>query len=353
MSDALSVSRVGPDFDPTQLQAWLEARIPGFCGPVEVHRFAVGQSNPTYLLETPTARYVLRRKPPGVLLPSAHAVDREYRVIAALGQHSSVPVPEALALCTDEAVIGTWFYVMSWVDGRTFLDPSLPQVPRSERPIYAEAAVDALARVHAVDWRAAGLEDFGRPAHYLERQITRWAKQYASDEAAGRVPVMERLIDWLGRNVPPGEDASIVHGDYRLDNLMFDRSCPSVRAILDWELATLGHPLADFAYYLMVYRLPTLAFPGLLGVNVDAVGLPGEADLVATYCRLTGREGIPALDYFMAFGMFRLAAIFHGIRGRILRGTAASVKSVEYARQVEAIAELGWGQAEHAMRGGR
>jgi aminoglycoside phosphotransferase (APT) family kinase protein len=157
---------------------------------------------------------------------------------------------------------------------------------------------------------------------------------------------MERLIDWLGRNVPPGEDASIVHGDYRLDNLMFDRSGPSVRAILDWELATLGHPLADFAYYLMVYRLPTLAFPGLLGVDVNAVGLPGEADLVATYCRLTGREGIPALDYFMAFGMFRLAAIFHGVRGRILRGTAASVKAVEYARQVETIAELGWGQAE-------
>jgi aminoglycoside phosphotransferase (APT) family kinase protein len=352
MTDAAAGTRAGPDFDTSRLEGWLEAHVAGFRGPVEVRRFSGGQSNPTYLLETPAARYVLRKKPPGTLLPSAHAVDREYRVIGALGREGSAPVPAALALCTDDSVIGTMFYVMSCVDGRVFWDPRLPEVPRAARRAYAEAAVDALARVHAVDWRAAGLEDFGKPAQYLERQISRWGKQYAADEAAGRVPAMEKLIDWLGANVPPGDDASVVHGDYRLDNVMFDPSGPRVRAILDWELATLGHPLADFTYYLMVYRLPTLAFPGLLGVDLEAEGLPGEAEVVETYCRRTGRDGIPALDYYMAFAMFRLAAIFHGIRGRVLRGTAASEKAREYARHVETLADLGWAQAERAMRAG-
>jgi aminoglycoside phosphotransferase (APT) family kinase protein len=340
---------VANEFDTSRLQRWMEDHVPDFRGPLAVRRFAAGQSNPTYLIESATTRYVLRRKPPGALLPSAHAVDREYRVIAALGAHSSAPVPKALALCNDEAVIGTSFYVMSHVDGRVFWDPRLPEIARSDRRDYIKAAVSGLAQIHSVDWRAAGLEDFGKPIQYLDRQIARWGKQYAADSAAGRVPAMERLIEWLGRNIPPGDEAALIHGDYRLDNLMFDPMAPTLRAILDWELATLGHPLADFTYYLMVYRLPTLAFPGLLGVDLEAAGLPTEAQVVTTYCQLTGREGLPAVDYFMAFGMFRLAAIFHGIRGRILRGTATSARAAEYARHVETIAELGWAQALRAM----
>jgi aminoglycoside phosphotransferase (APT) family kinase protein len=348
MDQTIPGSDGDPDLDPTRLYGWLEAYVPQFRGPATLRRFASGQSNPTYLIETPTSRYVLRRKPPGTLLPSAHAVDREFRIIQALDAYGSIPVPKALALCTDDSVIGSWFYVMSCVDGRVFWDPSLSQVPREERYAYAQAAVEALAKLHKVDWRKAGLEGFGKPARYIERQIDRWAKQYVTDEAAGRVLAMERLIDWLGRHIPSDNDASIVHGDYRLDNLMFERAEPSVAAILDWELATVGHPLADFAYYLMIYRLPTLAFPGLLGVDVEAQGLPAEATLVDIYSQFTGRSGIPCLDYFIAFGMFRLAAIFHGIRGRVLRGTAMSKRATLYARHVEAIAELGCEQAERA-----
>lgn len=339
------------DIDVARLEPWLAAHVPGFAGPATVTRFSDGQSNPTYLVSTPGARYVLRRKPSGVLLPSAHAVDREYRVIGALGATGEVPVPRALALCQDESVIGTTFYVMSHVAGRVFWNPRFPEVPREQRRAYGEALTDAIARVHRVDWRAAGLADFGKPAQYLERQLARWGRQYREDEAAGRVETMDRLIDWLGANVPPGDDASVVHGDYRCDNVIFDPEAPRVAAILDWELATLGHPLADFTYYLMVYRLPPLAFPGLLGVDLEAEGLPTEAEAVAAYCRRTGRDCIPALDYYMAFSMFRLAAIFHGIRGRVIRGTAASARAQEYARHVEALAELAWAQVERARRG--
>lgn len=339
-----------PDFDVSRLDAWLAEHVPGFRGPSRVTRFAGGQSNPTYLVATADARYVLRRKPSGVLLASAHAVDREYRVIGALGAMGEVAVPRALALCTDDAVIGTAFYVMSHVEGRVFWNPRLPDVPREQRRAYGEALTDALARVHRVDWRAAGLADFGRPAQYLERQLARWGRQYREDEAAGRVEMLDRLIDWLGANVPPGDDAAVVHGDYRCDNVIFAPDGPRVAAILDWELATLGHPLADFAYYLMVYRLPSLAFPGLLGVDLEAEGLPTEDEAVAAYCRRTGRDGIPALDYYVAFSMFRLAAIFHGIRGRVIRGTAASPRAKEYAQHVETLADLAWSQVSGATR---
>lgn len=337
-----------PDFDVARLDAWLAAHVPGFTGPSIVTRFAGGQSNPTYLIAAGGERYVLRRKPSGVLLPSAHAVDREYRVIGALGATGEVAVPRALALCTDDAVIGTAFYVMSHVEGRVFWNPRFPDVPREQRRAYGEALTDAIARVHRVDWRAAGLADFGKPAQYLERQLSRWGRQYREDDAAGRIPAMDRLIDWLGANVPPGDDAAVVHGDYRCDNVIFEAAAPRVAAILDWELATLGNPLADFTYYLMVYRLPSLAFPGLLGVDLAAEGLQTEAEAVGAYCRRTGREDIPALDYYMAFSMFRLAAIFHGIRGRVLRGTAASPRAQEYARHVETLADLAWAQVERA-----
>lgn len=339
------------DFEVAPLEAWLVKNVPGFAGPVTVKRFSDGQSNPTYLVATPTSNYVLRRKPSGVLLPSAHAVDREFRVIGALSSTGTVPVPRALALCTDDSVIGTAFYVMSHVAGRVFWNPRFPEIPREQRRAYGESLTAAIASVHRVDWRAAGLADFGKPAQYLERQLTRWGRQYREDDAAGRIDTMDRLIDWLGANVPPGDDASVVHGDYRCDNVIFDPVEPRVAAILDWELATLGHPLADFTYYLMVYRLPSLAFPGLLGVDLEAEGLPTEAEAVAAYCRHTGRDGIPALDYYMAFSMFRLAAIFHGIRGRVIRGTAASARAQEYARHVETLAELAWTQVERA-RGG-
>jgi aminoglycoside phosphotransferase (APT) family kinase protein len=271
-------------------------------------------------------------------------------VLSALAGRTDVPVPRPVALCTDDAVIGTWFYVMEHVDGRIFWDPTFPEVPRAERRACYDAMNDALARVHRVDWQAAGLADFGRPARYLERQIARWAGQYAGDEAAGRVPAMDRLIEWLRANVPPGDESAVVHGDYRCDNLVFHPAEPRVVAILDWELATIGHPLADFAYHLMVYRLPSLAFPGLAGVDVRAAGLPTEAEYVAAYCRRTGRDGIPRLDFYLAFCMFRLAAIFHGIRGRVIRGTAVGANAQAYARHVEALAELGWAQAEVAMR---
>jgi aminoglycoside phosphotransferase (APT) family kinase protein len=345
------VTAAVPDMDMACLESWLAAHVPGFCGPATAMRFPDGQSNPTYLLTTPSARYVLRRKPSGVLLPSAHAIEREYQVLSALAVAGDVPAPKALALCEDASLLGSAFYVMSHVPGRVFWNPGFPEMPRPERRAYCEALTDAIARVHRVDWRAAGLADFGKPGRYVERQIARWERQYRDDVAAGQIETLDRLIEWLKANMPQDDAASIVHGDYRCDNVVFDPERPKVAAILDWELATLGHPLADFTYYLMVYRLPTLAFPGLLGVDLATEGIPSEAELVAAYCRRTGRNGIPALDFYMAFNMFRLSAIFHGIRGRVIRGTAASVRARAYAQHVETLAELGLAQAIRARPG--
>jgi aminoglycoside phosphotransferase (APT) family kinase protein len=341
--------REGMAFDVSPLADWLTANVQGFAGPLTVDQFSGGQSNPTYLLTTATRKYVLRRKPPGVLLPSAHAVDREYRVLVALA-NTEVPAPQPLAICTDTEVIGTWFYVMSHVEGRIFWDPRLPDVVSAERRGYYDAMNHAIASLHRLDFRAVGLSDFGKPTAYLARQISRWSKQYWDDPASGRVADLDRLIDWLQQNTPAGDEAAIVHGDFRCDNLIFHPTEPRVLAILDWELATIGHPLADFAYQLMIYRLPSLAFPGLAGVDLTKEGLPSEDEYVASYCRHTGRDGIPNRDFYIAFCVFRLAAIFHGIRGRVLRGTAVSVKAREYARHVETLAALGWAQAEQAMR---
>lgn len=337
-------------FDVAALERYLAGRVEGFKGPLGVRQFGGGQSNPTYLLLTPARKYVLRRKPPGALLASAHAVDREYRVITALGTHTGIPVARTFLLCTDESVIGTWFYVMEHLEGRVFWDATLPQVGRKERPRYFEAMVTALAGLHNVDYGAIGLEDFGKPGDYFARQIGRWGRQYREDEAAGRVPAMDKLLTWLPQNVPPGEESSIVHGDYRCDNMIFHPREPRVLAIVDWELSTIGHPLADFGYHLMMYRMPTLAVAGLAGCDLAALNIPREAEYVEMYCRLTGRDSIPHLDFYLAFNIFRLAAILHGIRGRLIRGTAASARAQEYARHVEAVAELGWQQAERAMR---
>lgn len=339
--------RAGMEIDAGRLAAYLAAAVPGARGPLAIRQFKGGQSNPTYLVTTPERRYVLRRKPPGPLLASAHAVDREYRVITALGADGTVPVPQTYALCSDESVIGTAFYLMQYVEGRIIWDPTLAEVAPSERHAHAFALVGTLADLHRLDPAAVGLADFGKPAAYLERQVARWTKQYLGDAEAGRLDSMDRLIEWLPAHLPKAEQrASIVHGDYRVDNVVFDAASPRLRAVLDWELATLGDPLADFAYHLMLYRLPTLSIPGLLGRDTAALGLPSEQEYVAHYCERTGRARIDDLEFYLAFSMFRLAGIFHGICGRVARGNAVSSKARDYARHLATIADCAWRQAE-------
>lgn len=341
--------RAGLEFDVGALAQHLGGRLPGFAAPLVVRQFPGGQSNPTYLLRTPSSRYVLRRKPPGMLLPSAHAIEREFRVMSALASRTDVPVARPLLLCEDATVIGTPFYVMEHVEGRIFWDPALPDLPRDERAAHFDAMNDAIARLHGVDPSAAGLADFGRSDAYVARQIARWSKQYLSDEAAGRDPTMDRLIEWLPAHLPAVEPpAAIVHGDFRIDNLIFHPREPRVIAIMDWELSTLGDPYADFAYHLMMYRMSNASIPGLLGRDVAALGLPGEHDYVEAYCRRRGIAALPDLDFYLAFCMFRLAAIFHGIRGRVARGTAVSPQARRYAAEVEGMAALAWQQAQRA-----
>jgi aminoglycoside phosphotransferase (APT) family kinase protein len=347
---ATSEMRRGLEIDAARLEPWLAAHVDGYAGPLDIRQFRGGQSNPTYLLSTPGRRYVLRRKPPGQLLASAHAVDREYKVIAALGRHTDVPVPRTHALCTDDTVIGTWFYVMEHVDGRIYWDPSFPDVPLERRSAHALALCEALARLHRVRPESAGLADYGKAQGYVTRQIARFARQYQEDTAGGRVPSMERLIDWLPRNAPAQEPAAaVVHGDYRADNVVFHPTEPRVVAILDWELSSLGDPLADFAYHLMAYRMPSLTVPMLGDRDPQALGLPGEDEYVRHYERITGFEvDRRELEYYLAFGMFRLAGIFHGIRSRVVRGTAVSARARDYAGYTDAIADLAWAQAQRA-----
>lgn len=335
-------------FDQSVLERWLEREVEGFAGPLSVEQFRGGQSNPTYKLITPDRSYVLRRKPPGKLLPGAHAVDREYRVISALhAEH--FPVARPYALCLDPDVIGTEFYVMEMVEGRIFWEADFPQVQRDERPLYFDAMNRTIAALHTIDSDTAGLGDFGKPGNYFERQIARWSKQYLGDVEAGRVPAMDRLVAWLPANIPADEgEARIIHGDFRCDNMIFHASEPKVLAVLDWELSTLGHPLADFSYHLMMYRMPAGVSTGLAGLDLPALNIPSEAEYVAAYCRRTGRETIPDLDFYMAFNMFRLAAIVHGIKGRLARGTASSAHADKMAASLEPLAELAWQQAKLA-----
>ena len=336
--------RTGQEIDPARLAAWMEANVEGFAGPLRIEQFKGGQSNPTYKLITPKQNYVLRRKPPGVLLPSAHAVDREYRVITAL-HGAGFPAPRTFGLCLDESVIGTWFYVMDCVEGRVIWDPTFPDVPREARRAYFEAMNNTLADLHMIDVEKAGLSDFGKPGNYFVRQIGRWSRQYLEDEQAGRVPAMDRLVAWLPANIPEGDEVSVVHGDYRCDNMIFHPTEPKVAAVLDWELSTLGHPLADFSYHLMMYRMPSATTTGLAGYDLEALGIPSEAEYVASYCRRTGRDGIANLDFYVAYNMFRLAGIIHGIRGRVVRGTAASAHAKKTSEGLEVLANLAWEQA--------
>lgn len=326
-------------FDEAALAAWMAANVAGFAGPMRVEQFKGGQSNPTYKLVTPGRAYVLRRKPPGPTLKGAHAVDREARILTALGG-AGFPVAHVHGLCTDDAVIGSWFYVMDMVDGRIFWDATFPDVSRDERPAYFDAMNETIARLHMIDYGALGLGDYGKPGNYFARQIGRWSGQYLDDTDAGRNADMDALVEWLPAHIPPGEESSIVHGDFRCDNMIFHPSQPRVIAVLDWELSTLGHPLADFAYHAMMYQMPPDIVAGLGGADLAALNIPTEADYVAAYCARTGRDGIANWDFYIAFNYFRLAAIFHGIKGRVIRGTAASAHAKERAEAFPRLAAL-------------
>jgi aminoglycoside phosphotransferase (APT) family kinase protein len=332
-------------FDEGALAEWMRAHVADFAGPLTVRQFKGGQSNPTYKLITPRKSYVMRKKPPGKLLPGAHAVEREVKVLTALGK-VDFPVPHVHGLCTDDAVLGTWFYVMDMVEGRIFWDATLPQVPREERRAYYDAMNQTIARLHGIDYQAVGLSDFGKAGNYLPRQIGRWSKQYLEDTEAGRDPNLDRLIEWLPAHIPLGDETTIVHGDYRSDNMVFHPTEPRVIAVLDWELSTLGHPLVDFCYHLMIYRLPPMVVSGLAGADLAGLGIPSEAEYVQAYCRRTGREAIPGLDFYIAYNMFRFAAIIHGIKGRLLRGTASSGNARDMVATLPEIAERAWQQAE-------
>lgn len=335
-------------FDPGPLAAWMQDHVADFRGPLEVEQFRGGQSNPTYRLKSAGGRYVLRRKPPGKLLPSAHAVDREYRVITALGK-VGFPVPRTHALCLDDAVIGTAFYIMEYVEGRVFWAPTLDELPRGERAAIYDAMNETIARLHGFDPAALGLADYGKPGNYVARQIDRWTKQYRASETE-TIEAMDRLIEWLPSNVPPDDRTSIVHGDYRLDNMIFHPREPRVLAVLDWELSTLGNPLGDFAYHAMAWRLPPNAFRGLAVADLATLGIPDEAAYVAAYCRRTGRKEIPNWDFYIAYNMFRLAAILQGIMGRVREGTAASLKAADAGARAKVLARLGWEQVERIRR---
>ncbi len=331
-------------FDTAALERYMVANVEGFGGSLTVEQFRGGQSNPTFLLSDGKTRYVLRRKPPGKLLPSAHAVDREFRVLKAL-HGTDVPVAKPYALCEDESVIGTAFYIMEFMQGRVLWDPSLSGLSTAERGAIFDEMNRVIAALHRVDYQAVGLGEYGRPGNYLERQIARWTKQYRASETE-RIEAMENLIEWLPKNIPAGDETTIVHGDYRLDNVIFHPTEPRILAVLDWELSTLGHPLADFAYHCMTWRLTPAEFRGMQGFDFAALGIPSEADYVARYCERTGRSGIENWDFYMAFNMFRLAGILQGIMGRVVAGTASRQHAIESGKRARPMAEAGWRQVE-------
>jgi aminoglycoside phosphotransferase (APT) family kinase protein len=341
-------------FDAGALAAWLGASLPGFAGPLTVEQFKGGQSNPTFKLLTPSATFVLRAKPGPVarLLPSAHAIEREYRVMAALRPHG-VPVPEMLALCEDESVIGRAFYVMGFVEGRVLWNQALPEATRAERGAIYDDMNRVIAALHTVDVQAAGLADYGKPGNYFERQIGRWSKQYgASLDGKGLQPIdaMERLMHWLPAHLPDSardeSNVAVVHGDFRLDNLVFHPSQPRVLAVLDWELSTLGHPLADFAYHCMAWHIPPGALRGIGGLDHAALGIPPESEYVRRYCERTKFTTPQALardwNFYLAYNLFRIAAILQGIAKRVEDGTAASAQARDAAAGARPLAELGW-----------
>jgi len=334
-------------FDVARLESYLAAHLPGFAGPALVTQFKGGQSNPTYLIETPMRRYVLRRKPPGKLLPSAHAVDREHRVISTL-YAQRFPVAEPLLYCDDESVVGTTFFLMAFADGRVFWEPQMPDSYPAERAQVYDGMNATLARLHSFDPAAIGLGDYGRGENYVARQVARWSKQYRASETE-RIDEMERLIDWLPAHLPPEQMPRLVHGDYRLDNMIVAANTPTILAVLDWELSTLGHPLADFAYHVMTWRVTADEFRGILGADLAGLGIPDESTYVRAYCSRTGRSALAEWDYYLAFNMFRMAAILQGILARAMQGNATSPEAVATGRRARPMAEAGWRQVEQLL----
>lgn len=343
-------------FDVDRLSDWLREHLSDFAGPLQVEMFKGGQSNPTYKLLTPKRSYVMRAKPGPVakLLPSAHAIEREYRVMKAL-EGTPVPVARMLALCEDEAVIGRAFYVMEFVDGRVLWDQSLPGMTPAQRGEIYDEMNRVIAALHCVNPAAVGLADYGRPGNYFERQIARWSKQYQAS-ITQPIEAMDRLIEWLPAHIPPRarDDrlVRIVHGDYRLDNLMFDATQPRVQAVLDWELSTLGHPLADFSYHCMAWHIPPGAFRGIGGLDLAALGIPSESDYIRRYCERTGLATPDELaadwNFYMAYNLFRIAAILQGIAKRVEAGTASSAQARASGAGARPMAELAWSFAQRA-----
>lgn len=333
-----------PPFDVAALEAWLSPRIDGFAGPLTLQRFKGGQSNPTWRVDTPDRAYVLRSKPAprAQLLPSAHAVEREFRVQSALAG-TDVPVARMRVLCEDESVIGRAFYVMDFVDGRIFWDQTLPGMTLAQRAAIYDELNRVIVALHEVDLDATGLADYGRAGNYFERQIERWTRQYRASET-GAIEAMDALIDWLPRHVPQEEQppVTLVHGDYRIDNVIFHPDEPRILAVIDWELSTLGHPMADLAYHTMSWHLEPSALRGLGGVDLAALGIPLEADYIARYQQRSGRTLSGDWNFYLAYNLFRIAAILQGIAKRVEDGTASSAQAVEYGRQARPLAELGW-----------
>src|SRR5579862_646938 len=337
-------------FDQARLEHYLRGHLPNFRGPLTVRQFVGGQSNPTFLLETPGARFVLRKKPPGTLLPSAHAVEREYRIIKAL-QSTDVPVPRAHLLCEDAGIIGTAFFVMDYVEGRVMRDPMMPDSSPAERAACYDSMNDVLARLHKVDFRAVGLGDYGRPQAYVARQLARWTKQYEASKI-DEIPEMDHLIDWLNRNIPTADETTIAHGDYRMENLIFHPTEPRVVAVLDWELSTLGHPLSDLAWAMRPYHCPP-GIDGVLsfqGMDLQKLGIPSEHEFLAAYCRRVGRASVPELTFFVAFSFFRGAAIAQGIAMRAKLGNASGPDAALRGAKARQTAELGWAVAQRASK---
>lgn len=333
--------------DEARLIEWLAANVEGFAGPIHLTKFKGGQSNPTYKIAATSGNYVLRRKPFGQLLPSAHAVDREYRVQAGIGK-TGFPVAHQYGLCTDDSVVGSWFYVMAMVDGRTIWNGAMPGAPAASRRAVYGAMIDTLAQLHSVDVGAAGLSEFGRPGNYFGRQVDRWTKQYKLSETES-MPEMERLIGFLAASLPEQTRTSVVHGDYRIDNMIYAHDRPEILAVLDWELSTLGDPLADFTYVAMAWVTENGGRSGVMDLDRAALGIPELDEVVAQYCAATGRGGIPDLNWYFAYNFFRLAGIIQGIKKRVIDGTASSQYAKDMSARVQPLAAQAW---EFAVRAG-
>ncbi len=340
MSFAPGPVRAAHRFDEAALERYLASHVAGFAGPLSVQQFGGGQSNPTFLLTAGGRRYVLRKKPPGQLLKSAHQVDREYRIMKALAA-TDVPVPKMHALCEDESVIGTSFYVMDFLEGRIFRDPQLPGLAPAERAAIYDSMNDVLARLHKVDFASVGLGDFGKPGNYFERQIARWITQYRAAQTDD-IADMERLIEWMPLNIPKDDSVSIAHGDYRLENTIFHPTEPKMIAVLDWELSTIGHPLADLAYNCMGYHVQNPRQGGLVGVDFAASGIPAERDYVAKYCARVGRGRIDNWSFYVSFAVFRLASIAQGVYKRGLDGNASSETAATFGNTCQFLAGHAW-----------